>query len=127
MWLRQKRRRYKMRRIIVATALFAILSIATSGCGATTQKSTDFGSENSQKGFNPKGSLTASDTSRLSNKAIKLMIIDSGQYNTEDVNKKLEKIVNSGKYNIIKVNTIYNDSGSLIQAEIYYLVNNSSK
>ena len=114
-----------MKKIIVILALSILLMITTLGCEPppATQKSTDFGSENSQKGFSSKGSLTASDTSRFSGKKIKLMIIDSGQYNEEDVDKKLKKIVNSGKYNIIKINTIYDSNGSLAQAEIYYLTN----
>ena len=35
---------------------------------------------------------------------------------------QLIEIVNSGKYNIIKTNTIYDNNGYLVTAEIYYKV-----
>lgn len=131
MYLGQERGRYRMKKIIVTMALFAILSIAASGCGspAATQKSTDFGNENSQKGFSSKGSLTASDTPRYYGKKIRLMIIDTpgGPPDSANAIKKLRKIINSGKYNIIKINTIYNGDGYFAQAEIYYMENDSSK
>lgn len=59
----------------------------------------------------------------ISGKNIRVMYIRSDKYNLsrqqEEIQHQISDFVNSGKFNVVKINT-YRESGRITSAEIYY-------